>query len=104
MEFIETSFFTKFISSELLDDKYRELQNTLIEKPDAGKVITGSKGLRKLRWKIKGRGKRGGIRIIYLLYTCDKIVMLYAYKKSCLEDITQEQLKMIKHLALREIP
>lgn len=50
MEFIETSFYTKYITSLLSDDEYKNLQNFLVEHPKSGKVIKGSGGLRKLRW------------------------------------------------------
>ena len=47
------------------DDLYRQLQNFLIEQPDAGDLIEGTGGLRKVRWKLPGTGKRGGVRVIY---------------------------------------
>lgn len=98
MEFIETSFFTKFISSELLDDEYRKLQNNLIENPEIGKVVKGSNGIRKIRWNIKGKGKRGGLRIIYYIISSDKIGFLYIYKKAKQTDLTSDQIKIIKFL------
>lgn len=48
----------------MTDDEYQELQIHLIESPDAGDVIPGTGGVRKLRWKAPGRGKRGGYRVI----------------------------------------
>lgn len=65
MVIVETPIFTKQILSTLSDDEYRLFQNMLFEHPDAGKVIPGSGGLRKLRWSAEGRGKRGGLRVIY---------------------------------------
>ena len=62
---VETQIFTRQLLPILSDDKYRELQEELLNRPDAGKIISGSGGLRKLRWAAKGHGKRGGIRIIY---------------------------------------
>jgi len=47
------------------DDDYAELQLVLAARPDAGKVIKGSAGMRKLRWAGSGRGKRGELRVIY---------------------------------------
>jgi len=65
MVIVETSIFTRRVMELLLDDEYRELQATLVDRPDAGPVIPGSGGLRKIRWSTSGHGKRGGSRIIY---------------------------------------
>jgi hypothetical protein len=65
MVFIVAPIFTKYIYNYLDDEGYSALQQTLALRPDAGKVIPGSGGLRKLRWAGSGRGKRGGLRIIY---------------------------------------
>ena len=65
MEIAETSIFTKEITRILSDDDYKELQNFLVTHPKYGDIIKGSGGLRKIRWKVKGRGKSGGIRNIY---------------------------------------
>ena len=64
MVIIETPIFTRRIQAILADDEYRLLQAQLVRKPDAGKIIPGSGGLRKLRWSAGGHGKRGGIRVI----------------------------------------
>ena len=64
MVIIETSVFTRLIRELMSDDNYSELQDALIQKPDAGSLIPGSGGLRKVRWKVEGKGKRGGVRII----------------------------------------
>ncbi len=71
MEFIETSIFTKLIYTYLSDDEYVALQSHLLKYPEAGQVIPGSGGVRKLRWAISGRGKRGGARVIY--YYSDEV-------------------------------
>lgn len=60
MLIVETSIFTRQIQAAISDDSYRELQAVLSAHPDAGSVIPGSGGLRKLRWVASGRGKRGG--------------------------------------------
>ena len=96
MEIIETPIFTRKIKDVLSDDEYGKLQWALVINPEAGVVIPGGRGLRKLRWVIPGRGKRGGLRIIYYWYTRDeKIYMLLPYKKSEQEDLTKEQIKIL---------
>ncbi len=61
MEFIETPMFTKLICELLPDDEYRMIQEALVLRPEAGKIIQGSGGLRKIRCNIRGSGKRGGL-------------------------------------------
>ena len=63
--FIESKLVTRLVQEYMTDDEYRELQNVLIEKPEAGEIIPGSGGVRKLRWRGPGRGKRSGYRVIY---------------------------------------
>ena len=65
MVFIETRLFTKLLPSYLSDDDYRSLQSYLLQKPDAGDLIRGSGGVRKVRWAPAGKGKSGGVRAIY---------------------------------------
>lgn len=96
MEIIETPIFTKKIKDILSDSEYRQLQWALVINPEAGPVIPGSGGLRKLRWAISGKGKSGGLRVIYYWYTQDeKIYMLLPYKKSEREDLTRQQMKIL---------
>ena len=96
--FIETSIFTKEIQNLISDDSYRQLQAALVLRPDAGDLIKGSGGLRKIRWSLRGKGKRGALRIIYYWDTPDTIYMLFPYKKSEQEDLTQSQLKLLREL------
>ena len=98
MIFIETSIFTNEIQKLLPDDEYRILQHNLMIRPSAGNLIKGSGGLRKIRWKSPGEGKRGGMRIIYYWEPPDKIYMLFPYKKSEQEDLTQAQIKVLSEL------
>lgn len=103
MVILETTVFTKVIQSLMPDSDYRLLQNHLIEFPEAGDLIKGSKGLRKVRWKLEGRGKCGGVRVIYYWATSDyQIFMLYAYAKNEQEDLTKEQLSVLKKLVESE--
>ena len=71
MLFIETSKFTELVKDHLSDDEYVALQWMLLEQPDAGPIVPGSGGVRKVRWGLRGRGKRGGIRVIYYWKTAD---------------------------------
>jgi mRNA-degrading endonuclease RelE of RelBE toxin-antitoxin system len=65
MEFIETSIFTKLISKYLTDDEFRLFQWYLFMNPEAGDIVRGSGGVRKVRWAPEGKGKSGGVRIMY---------------------------------------
>ena len=68
-------------------------------RPEAGDLIPGSGGLRKLRWRMMGKGKRGGLRIIYNWDVPDEsFFMLAVYKKSQKEDLTQQQLRILRGL------
>jgi len=96
MLFIETSLFTRLLSGYLSDDEYLGLQALLMEHPEAGAVVPGSGGVRKLRWAVSGRGKRGGIRVIYY-WKCadDEIWMLTLYAKNERSTIPAHILKQI---------
>jgi len=98
MIFIETSIFTKEIQRLLPDDKYRMLQTVLMLRPDAGTLIQGSGGLRKIRWSLPGKGKRGALRVIYYWSPPDTIFMLFPYKKTEQEDLTTDQLKLLRKM------
>ena len=96
VEFIETSFFTRCITEVLSDDEYADLQAVLRENPQAGDLIPRGYGLRKIRWRSSGRGKRGGVRIIYYCRTEETLIMLYAYHKAVQENLTSSQLKGLR--------
>lgn len=98
MRVIETPIFTKEITKLLPDSDYRLLQQELILRPEAGVIIKGSRGLRKIRWNEPGKGKRGGIRIIYYYDPPETIYMLFPYRKSIQKDLTKEQIKILKKL------
>ncbi|MBI4663260.1 MAG: type II toxin-antitoxin system RelE/ParE family toxin [Verrucomicrobia bacterium] len=79
------------------DDEYAELQAFLNVRPDAGKIIKHSGGIRKLRWAGSGRGKRGGLRVIYYWWVAkDRISLLMVYPKSERDDLTADQLKQLR--------
>jgi hypothetical protein len=103
VQFIETSIFTKQIVDLLDDSDYRELQMVLALHPNTGSVIRGGGGLRKIRWSAQGRGKRGGIRVIYYKIEEDEIYMLFAYAKNKQEDLTMEQLKVLRTIVAEEL-
>lgn len=99
MRFVETAIFTREVRNLLSDDNYRALQFSLLLRPEAGAVIRGSGGLRKIRWSLAGTGKRGGLRVIYYWHKVEEVVyMLLIYRKSRQEDLTQEQLKVLRKL------
>lgn len=98
-EFIESPFFAKALDRYLNDDEYGELQAHLNKYPGAGKVIPGSGGVRKLRWTAEGRGKRGGLRIVYYLrMSRGQIWMLTLYGKSARENIPAHVLRTLKEV------
>ena len=103
MEIIETSIFTRKIRELISDEEYGELQFALIQRPDTGAVIPQSGGIRKIRWSGSGRGKRGGIRVIYYWYVNEQqIYMLLAYAKNEQANFSAAQLKVLKKLVEEE--
>lgn len=96
MIFIETSAFTKRVTGYLTDDEYLGLQMFLLERPDAGQIVRGTGGVRKLRWAMTGRGKSGGLRVIYYWRVSnDEIWLLTMYSKNERENISSHILKQI---------
>ena len=100
---LETSIFTKRVTTLVSDDEYRSLQLELISRPNAGNLIPGSGGLRKIRWSRGQKGKRGGLRYIYFwVVRQNKILMLMVYAKNERSDLTHEQLKTMRNLVAEE--
>ncbi len=95
--FIETKLFTRLVEDYLSDDSYRQFQAILTSDPEAGPLIPGSGGLRKIRWGIPGRGKRGGLRIIYYVRVKqDEIWLLTLYPKNVAANIPSHVLRQIR--------
>ena len=100
MIFIESKIFERLREKYFDDTSYKEFQNFLLEQPDSGDTIPGTGGLKKVRWSSKGKGKRGGIRTIYL-YLVDKshIHFLTVYSKNEMSDLTYDEKKILKSIA-----
>lgn len=98
MVFYETDVFTARIVELIDDESYTALQAVLIADPEAGDLVPKTRGLRKIRWMGSGRGKRGGIRVIYYLVCQDEIFMLYAYPKNQETDLSPRQYQMLREL------
>jgi len=95
--FVETPIFARRIANYLDDDEYSRLQLFLVLHPQTGKIIQGSGGIRKLRWAGSGRGKRGGLRVIYYWWVSkDRISMMNVYSKSEQDDLSADQLKQLR--------
>ncbi|WP_258872561.1 type II toxin-antitoxin system RelE/ParE family toxin [Thalassotalea euphylliae] len=95
--FVESSIFEKHRQDYMSDDEYRAFQQTLLVNPLQGDVIQGTGGLRKIRVAAKGKGKRGGARVIY--YHLDKyhrFYLLTVYAKNEMADLTTTQKKQLK--------
>ena len=96
MEFIETTAFTKYVYDYLSEDEYLGLQSYLLQYPEAGRAVPGSGGVRKVRWAISGKGKSGGVRVIYYFKRQDnEIWLLTIYSKSEIENIPSHVLRQI---------
>ncbi len=103
--FIESPAFTRYLYKYLNDEEYSTLQNALMENPDMGVLIQGTGGFRKLRWRDKrrGKGKRGGLRIIYYhLEEARQIWLFTLYGKDEAIDLTMEQKRMMKRAITAE--
>ena len=98
MVFIETPTFTKLVNQLMDDASYAELQKHLAAHPADGDLIRNSGGIRKIRWAGSGRGKRGGLRVIYYWWVAkDRISMLLVYPKNERDDLTAEQIKLLRN-------
>jgi mRNA-degrading endonuclease RelE of RelBE toxin-antitoxin system len=101
----ETSVFTKQVQKLLDKESYRLLQLRLVAEPDAGDLLRGTGGLRKIRWEGSGRGKRGGVRVIYYwAQKQDVMLLLLMYGKAQQDDLTPKQKAVLKKLIQEEYP
>ena len=99
MRFVEAPIFTKRVIELLSDEDYSNLQIELLQRPEAGALIPGGGGLRKIGWRIGGKGKRGGVRIIYYWASSEDIIyMASIYRKSEQENLTHSQLRVLRSL------
>ena len=99
MEFIEAPAFTRHLANYLIDDDYREFQAQLGANPDLGDLMPGTGGFRKLRWADarRGKGRRGGLRIIYYHFKSDRQIWLMTlYDKNEASDLTAKEKKALK--------
>ncbi|MEA2237400.1 MAG: hypothetical protein QOC81_2124 [Thermoanaerobaculia bacterium] len=106
LAFIETAIFTRAITSLLADVEFSELQGTLLVNPEAGDLIPGTGGLRKVRWREgrRGKGKRSGIRVIYYWYQSGSLIyMLIAYSKGQQDDLTTREKSVLRSLVAEEL-
>ena len=95
--FIESAAFERMHAVYLDDDEYAELQQFMMKDPEAGDLVRESGGVRKLRWKRKGMGKRGGLRVIYFVrYQPNEFWMLTLYAKAKQENIPARILRELK--------
>ena len=105
MVIVETPVFTRQVQDLLTDEDYRLLQVALINRPNLGAIIRGSGGLRKVRWNLPGKGKRGGVRIIYYWAVAqDQLLMLFMYPKNVRADLTPAQVKILKQIVEKDYP
>lgn len=102
MIIIETPIFTKLITGLMSDDEYKDLQEALVTRPEMGALIKNSGGLRKVRWSLEGRGKSGGVRVIYYWMSADdQLYMLLAYPKNEQGNLTDAQVSALRKIVER---
>jgi len=100
---IETPIFTRQITAAMEDDEYRLFQLHLLQRSDAGHPFAARAGLRKVRWKLPGRGKRGGARIIYNWKKAKvRLFLVLLYPKHVRSDLTPAQLRVLRELIADE--
>ncbi len=104
--FFETPLFTRLLPKYLDDQNYRELQLALLRNPKMGDLMPGTGGFRKVRWQDarRGKGKRGGLRVIYYYLTADNQIWFFTlYDKNEAIDLTPDEKKQLKQAIQREV-
>jgi mRNA-degrading endonuclease RelE of RelBE toxin-antitoxin system len=99
VEFVEAPAFTRHVHEYLSDDEYAALQQFLAINPEAGAVMPGTGGIRKLRWgdERRGKGRRGGLRVIYYFLIRDQQVWLFTlFGKDEAADLTASQKRQLR--------
>jgi len=98
-QFVEAPAFSRFRDDYLDDDGFAELQRYLASNPEAGDMVPGAGGIRKLRWKDprRGKGKRGGLRVIYCCFLSEQeIWLLTLFDKDEAADLTKDQREQLR--------
>lgn len=104
MIFVESRAFSRQRAEHMADAEFRALQSALLENPETGVPIPGTGGLRKLRWAGSGRGRRGGMRVIYFPLLSRSVVLLFLlYSKNEQDDLTPDQKRTLRRLVEAEI-
>jgi len=104
--FFETPLFTRLLPDYLNDESYQTLQSALLENPELGNVMPGTGGFRKVRWEDsrRGKGKRGGLRVIYYYLTADHQIWFFTlYDKNEATDLTSGEKKALKKVIQTEL-
>ncbi len=103
MVIVETKTFSRQVVTLLTDDDYRGLQEHLVQHPEAGSMDKATGGIRKLRWSAEGKGKSGGVRVIYYwAVDKDRILLLFMYPKSEKDDLSPEERKVLRRIVEQE--
>jgi len=104
--FVELPAFARHRADYFDDDGFRGLQNALLDNPEAGEVIAGTGGLRKVRYADarRGKGKRGGLRVIYFWWGAGDQFWLYTlYDKDAIDDLSAQERAALKDMLKREL-
>jgi mRNA-degrading endonuclease RelE of RelBE toxin-antitoxin system len=95
--FVESQLFSRIVHDYLSDEEYSSLQHDLAALPESGDVIPGTGGVRKIRWAVRGRGKRGGVRVVYVARVAKEVIwLLTIYAKNEAESIPANVLRKIR--------